>query len=138
MNKAINLLNIVIAALFFTGSMSAVSNEKAQETTTKHASTCEEHEATANKAFNFGARNFYKSYAVPNDLKGAQAQLFLIEDGLSGDPIGSFAENYKVAEQAYNKSLTTAQTMGCDTSKYPLSPVNAFRKGVKVLEEKSK
>jgi hypothetical protein len=137
MNKTINLLNVAVASLVLFGCVSTGSNIKEQSSTT-NTSTCEEHEATANKAHNFGARNFYKSYAVPNDLQGARAQLFLIEEGLKGRPIGSFAVNYKAAERSYNQSLSAAKAMNCDTSKYPLSPINAFRKGVKILEEKSK
>lgn len=135
MNKTINLLNMGIVSLVLVGCISTGSNKKEQESTT-NTNTCEEHEATANKAHNFGARNFHKSYSIPNDLKGAKAQLFLIEKGLKGKPIGSFAVNYKAAEQSYNQSLSAAKVMGCDTSKYPPSPIDAFRKGVKTLEEK--
>lgn len=137
MNKKNNFVNVAIVSLILAGCAS-VGNEKKEQSATAKTNTCEEHEATVKKAYNFGARNFYNTYGVPKDLLGAQAQLFLIEKGLKGKPIGSFAVNYKAAEQSYNQSLSAAKVMNCDTSKYPLSPINAFRAGVKVLEEKSK
>lgn len=99
---------------------------------------CEQYEAAVNKAYNFGAHNFYRTYAVSNDLKGARAQLFLIEDGLKGSPYGNFAVNYKAAEEFYVKNITAAKEQGCDTSEYPISPVAVFRKGVAILEARSK
>lgn len=135
MNRTAILLTTVISVLVLASCSSMETNKEKQNAA---KGTCKEYEVTANRAFDFGARNFYRSYAVTNDLKGAQAQLFLIEQGLKETPIGSFAINYKAAEQAYNQSLSKAKAMGCDTSKYPMSPVNAFRRGVRILEEKSK
>ncbi len=99
--------------------------------------SCAEYRKDAEKVFNFGANNFYKTYAVPNNYTGAQAQLFLIEKGLEGTSVGNFAREYKKAETFYNQTVSAAKSKGCDVSKYPLSPVNAFRKGVKILKEKN-
>lgn len=99
--------------------------------------SCKEYAETAKNLFNFGASNFYRTYVDPKpDLKGAQGQLFLIEQGLTDQPVGEFATYYKKAEEKYTQNLTNAKKQGCNTSKYPISPVNAFRKGVKVLESK--
>ena len=137
MNKVITFLNVAVASLTLIGCASTERNGK-EKSNTSNVGTCDEHEAIANKSYNFGAMNFYKSYAITNDLQGAQAQLFLIENGLKEKPIGNFAVAYKSAERSYDKNLSSAKVMGCDTSKYPPSPVDAFRKGVKILEEKSK
>lgn len=134
MKNKINLLSITFATLILV-SCASTENKNQEQSTTINKSTCEEQEALANSAYNFGANNVYKSYMVPNDFEGARAQLYLIEQGLEGDPIGSFAVNYKAAEESYNQNLSEAKVMGCDTSKYPISPISAFRKGVEILEK---
>ncbi len=126
-------IGIILATLLMTGCTSTSSTDVLND----NDKSCDSYQKEAGQAFNFGANNFYKTYAVPNDYDGAVAQLFLIEEGLKGTPIGNFAKEYKKAETFYNRTLSVAKSKGCDVSKYPLSPVNAFRKGVSILKEKN-
>ncbi len=126
-------ISTILAMLLMTGCTSTSSGS----TLNDNNKSCAEYRKNAEQAFNFGAHNFYKTYAVSNNFDGAQAQLFLIEKGLEGSSIGSFAREYKKAETFYNQTVSAAKSQGCDVSQYPLSPVNAFRKGVKILKEKN-
>ena len=83
---------------------------------------CADRSQLAQKANDFASRNFTKTYA--NDVKGAEAQLFLIQE--KGP--GSFSANYNAAERDYTENLQAANTAGCDTTAYPLSPIAEFKR----------
>ncbi|PMQ04321.1 hypothetical protein DyAD56_15075 [Dyella sp. AD56] len=87
----------------------------------KSAKSCAERLQFAQKANDFASRNFIKNYS--SDLKGAEAQLFLIQE--KGP--GSFSANYNVAERDYADNLQAANAAGCDTAAYPLSPIAEFK-----------
>ncbi|MET3651790.1 hypothetical protein [Dyella japonica] len=96
--------------------------------TNKQAMSCAEHMQFAQKANDFASRNFTKAYA--NDVKGAEAQLFLIQE--KGP--GSFSVNYNAAEQDYADNFHAANAAGCDTSGYPLSPIDEFKQRLDQLK----
>ncbi len=128
-----SFLGIIVATLLMAGCTSTSSGNMLND----NNKSCVEYRKNAEQAFNFGANNFYETYVVPNNYTGARAQLFLIEQGLKGTPLGNFARAYKQKEIFYNKTVSEAKSKGCDVSKYPLSPINAFRKGVKVMKVKN-
>jgi len=135
--KSVVVMSFAVSFSLLVGGVSYGSTKEKGESGSNEPS-CAKYEAAASKAYNFGAHNFHQGYAVNEDFEGARAQLFLIEEGLKGEPVGSFAVNYKSAEEFYEKTLSAAKAEGCDTSEYPISPVAAFRKGVATLEAKSK
>ncbi|MDP8052756.1 hypothetical protein QJU23_10070 [Pasteurella atlantica] len=130
--KKSSLSQVIIISVLVAGCTSTLNS-----TSTDKQTLCKKYEMGVERAFNFGVNNFYKGYVIPNNYKGAVAQLFLIEEGLKGMAVGSFAREYKKVEIFYNKTVAEAKSEGCDISHYPLSPVNAFRKGIQILKKKN-
>lgn len=112
--------------------LSSVGEDQASAAPNLVSMPCEAHEKVIRRAHEFGARNFRKTYGQRDDLDGAEAQLFLITEM----KMGNFADNYQAAEKDYDRHFQAARIKGCDTQSYPVSPIEAFRQGVKQLKAK--
>lgn len=93
--------------------------------------SCEQH-ATAAKYLNtWATRNFEESYGKKGDVTGAQIQLLIIEQK-APSPYASAFNRYQ-AKAAEN--LLLAKKKNCDTSGYPLPPVDEFRAQLDALKK---
>lgn len=98
---------------------------------------CEDLLDLAQEANHQSGKLLYQNYVVGNDLDAARSQLNVlyrsIEVGTAFSPISGKILTY---DQSYSRSLAAAQQKQCDTSSYPLRPVNAFERVVQALDER--
>lgn len=109
---------------------------KAKEVVKKPVPTyahCDKHKKITTHAYTYVVKEFNEAYFVKKDLKGAQAQLFLIE---TKSPT-SFAKNINAAQSSYINNYHLAKKNGCDLTKYKPSPLDQVKKNVLALEKVS-
>jgi hypothetical protein len=116
---ACKYLLILIAAATLSG---CATPQRTADDQMLAAMSCETHKNVADALNAFAVHNFEKSYT--NDYMGAMAQLFLIQTKGPGD----YSLHFNRAEGKYRANPAAAQTKGCDTSVYPLSPITEFER----------
>ena len=79
-------------------------------------------------------KEFEKGYFHQNDLIGAKAQLFLIENKSPN----VFAQNINEAQKAYDTEYNLAKKNNCDIDKFTVSPIQKVKNTIKTLSEGQK
>ncbi|WP_431825929.1 hypothetical protein [Burkholderia sp. F1] len=92
--------------------------------------TCAQHASAAMLLNEWAAKNFSEIYGRSGDAKGAEAQLFLIEQNAPSPYAVAFIRYQKKAIE----NVVLAKKKGCDTSGYPAPPVDEFKVRLETLK----
>lgn len=112
-----------------------ISNvEKNKESLTQKQKKCKQHIKIMQYALSYVTKEFEKGYFHQNDLIGAKAQLFLIENRAPN----IFAQNINEAQKAYDTEYNLAQKNNCDIDKFTVSPIQKVKNKIKILSEEQK
>ncbi|WP_150575004.1 hypothetical protein [Pandoraea aquatica] len=85
--------------------------------------TCDQHEEVAQQLNEWATRNFEQDYGKNGDVDGALAQFFLIDQRAPSPYASAFNRHQEIAVE----NLSLAKKKSCDTSQYPLAPIDYFR-----------
>lgn len=95
---------------------------------------CEKHEKIMLHASAYIKDEFKNAYFLKNDIVGAKAQLFLIENK---SPT-VFAKNINAAIKSYKLHFDLSKKNGCDLNGFKIFPLEKLKRDIKFLEKKGK
>ncbi len=107
--------------------------EKNKEPIVKKQYNCAKHIQIMQHASSYVIKEFDKGYFQQNDIIGAKAQLFLIENHSQS----VFAQNINKAQTSYDLQYKLAKKHNCDLSKFRLSPIEIIKNKIKSLQQNS-
>jgi hypothetical protein len=92
---------------------------------------CNKHTKIMSHASEYITEEFKKGYFNQKDIKGAKAQLFLIESKSQS----IFAKNINNAIKSYNSQYSLAKKNRCNLSKFKITPIKKVKNTIKLLEK---
>lgn len=92
--------------------------------------TCEQHQKVAVYLNDWAKNNFDETYGKQNDVKGAIAQLFLIEKKAPSP----YAQSFNRYQDKAMDNIALSRKKGCDVAAYPYFPVEQFKLGIANLK----
>lgn len=94
--------------------------------------TCEQHATVAKYLNDWAKSNFEESYGKKGDVSGAEVQLFVIQQKAPSQ----YASAFNRYQDKAAENLALAKKKNCDTSNYPLPPVDEFKNQIDTLKKK--
>jgi hypothetical protein len=108
--------------------------QKNKEFPTQKQKNCNQHIKIMQYALSYVEKEFDNGYFHQNDLIGAKAQLFLIENRSPN----IFAQNINEAQKSYDIEYDLAKKANCDIDKFTVSPIQNVKNKIKTLSEGQK
>jgi len=91
---------------------------------------CSKNIKLMNYAFTYVLNEFEKGYFEQQDILGAKAQLFLIENKSKS----IFAQNINAAEKSYHLQYEKLRNKKCSVSKFTISPLQNIKNKISELD----
>jgi len=134
-NNVLNLFKTSLLVLFIclitACSIPYSQNSKSTSLTKEQQKNkCQEYSKIMNYALSYVEEEFQKGYFDFNNITGAKAQLYLIQNKSES----AFAQNIIKANTSYNVNYELAKQTKCKLHKFIISPIERVKVKIQVLE----
>ncbi len=134
LQKLFFIIGFIIILSGCTQQYSIFNMENDKETLTQKQKNCNQHIKIMQYALSYVTNEFEKGYFHKNDLIGAKAQLFLIENNSPN----IFAKNINEAQKSYDMEYNLAKKNNCNIDEFTVSPIQKVKDKLKTLSEGQK